>query len=97
MTSLLPGGEVDDSSKPDIFETLEPAPMMQSALLAIVQATPNDSQETIRDSSVIGFVYVSEVDEKKRRLRVLAPVSGRLPRKTMIWGIWPEVMGDLVG
>ena len=71
--------------------------MMQNALLAIVQAAPSDSQESIRDSSVIGFVYISEVDEKKRKLRMLAPVSGRIPRKAMIWGIWPEIAGDLMG
>ena len=97
LTSLLPGGDVDESSKPEIFESVEPSPMMQNALLAIVQAAPGDSQESIRDSSVIGFVYISEVDEKRRKLRVLAPVSGRLPRRAMIWGVWPEIVGDLMG
>ena len=68
---------------------------MQNALLAIVTAEPNDFVEAVRDSSVLGFVFVAEVDEKKRRLRVLAPMSGRLPRRVMIWGEgdWGGLMG----
>ena len=70
---------------------------MQNAIFAIVHADPNDSQEDIRDTSVIGFVYVAEVDEKRKKLRLLAPLSGRLPNKAFIWGTWPEGVGDLVG
>ena len=98
MHSLLPGGdEVDSSTKQDVYNRVEPTPMMQNAVLAIVQAEPNDNQESIRDSSVIGFVYVSEVDEKRRKFRILAPMSGRLPRRVLIWGLWPESVGNLVG
>ena len=70
---------------------------MQNAILAIVHADPNDAQENIRDASVIGFVYVAEVDEKRKKLKVLAPLSGRLPNKAIVWGVWPEGVGDLVG
>lgn len=70
---------------------------MQNSILAIVHADPNDTQENIRDASVIGFVYVAEVDEKRKKLKILAPLSGRLPNKAMIWGTWPEGVGDLVG
>ena len=69
--------------------------MMQGSILAIVAAEPADSPEVIRDASVIGFVYVSEVDEKRKRLRLLAPLSGRVPRKAVIWGAWPEGVGEL--
>ena len=98
MASLLPGGaDPDEASKDEIFERVEPTVSMQHCLLAIVQAGPNDSQEAIRDSSVVGFVHVEEVDEKKRKMRLLAPLSGRLPRKAMIFGTWPEATGNLVG
>ena len=70
---------------------------MQNSVLAIVHADPNDIQENIRDASVIGFVYVAEVDEKKKKVKILAPLSGRLPLKAMIWGTWPDGVGDLVG
>jgi len=70
---------------------------MQNAIIAIVHADPNDTQENIRDASVIGFIYVAEVDEKRKKLKVLAPLSGRLPNNAMIWGAWPEGVTDLVG
>ncbi|KAI9821748.1 MAG: Cleavage polyadenylation factor subunit clp1 [Pycnora praestabilis] len=97
LNSLLPGGEADDASSSAIFEKIEPTTQMQNSILAIMNADQNDSHENIRDASVVGFVYVAEVDEKKRRLRVLAPVSGRMPNKAMICGTWPEGVGDLVG
>ena len=51
----------------------------------IMQAAPNDSHESIRDASVMGFIYVAEVDEKRKKVKVLAPLSGRLPSRAMIW------------
>lgn len=70
---------------------------MQNAILAIVYAEPNDTQENIRAASVIGFVYVAEVDEKRKKLKVLTPLSGKLPNKAVVWGLWPDGVGDLVG
>ena len=97
LHSLLPGGEADDASSHAIFDRVQPSTDMQSCILAVVQADPNDTLDGIRDASVIGFVYVAEVDEKKRKIRVLAPISGPVPRKAMVWGLWPESAGDLVG
>jgi polyribonucleotide 5'-hydroxyl-kinase len=96
LDNLLPGDYEAIGGK-QIFEPVDPSPMLQNCVLTIVNAEPNDSQETIRDASVIGFVYVSEVDDKKRKIRLLAPLSGRLPRKAMILGSWPEAIGDLMG
>ena len=96
--ALLPGGdEVDPSSKQDVYEKVDPTPMMQNSILAIIQAEPSDSQENVRDSCVIGFVFVSEVDEKRKKFKVLAPMSGRIPRRVLIWGYWPESAGNLIG
>lgn len=75
---------------PPMFEKVSPSPQLQNAVLAIVQAEPNDSQDSIRDASVIGFIYVAEVDETKNKLRILSPGSGRLPHKAMILGMWPD-------
>lgn len=89
LSSLLPGGE-EENAVPSMFEKVTPSPQLQNAVLAIVQAEPNDSQDSIRDASVIGFIYIAEVDETKNKLRILTPASGRLPSKAMIWGAWPE-------
>lgn len=65
---------------------------MQNSVLAIVDAERNDSPQSIRDANVIGFIHISEVDEKKQKVKLLAPASGRLPSKVMIWGACPEPM-----
>ena len=72
---------------------------LQSALLAIKHANPSDSHETIRDASVIGYLYVSDVEEAKQRLKVLSPVGGRIPNKAIIWSSWDVAagMGDFFG
>ena len=69
-----------------------PSPEMQNSVLAIVDAERNDSPQSVRDANVIGFIHITEVDEKKRKVKLLAPTSGRLPSKAMIWGVWPEPM-----
>jgi polyribonucleotide 5'-hydroxyl-kinase len=101
-----PGADDDDEYDPaqlsspnagTIYEKFVPTLMLQNALLAITQAEPHESQDRIRDASVMGYVYVAEVDEAKRKIRLLSPVGGRVPNKAMIWGSWPEEVIDLVG
>jgi len=70
---------------------------MQNALLAVKYASPIDAQDTIRDASVMGYLYVADVDNSKRKIRILSPVGGRLPTRALVWGVWPEGVGDLVG
>ena len=91
LSSLLPGGDEEDAhTASSIYEQITPAPEMQNSSLAVVEAERNESPQSIRDANVIGFIHVLEVDEKKRKLRVLAPASGRLPNRAMIWGAYPE-------
>ncbi|KAI0478596.1 Pre-mRNA cleavage complex II protein Clp1-domain-containing protein [Xylariaceae sp. FL0804] len=80
-----------------MLERAEPTMMMQNCLLAVVCASPHDPADAIRDASAMGFVYVADVDEKRRRLRVLAPVSARLGDRPLLWGAWPEPMVSLLG
>jgi polyribonucleotide 5'-hydroxyl-kinase len=60
-------------------------------------ASPRDAPDTIRAASVMGFVYVADVDETRRKLKILAPVSGRLGDRPLIWGQWPEPFINLLG
>ena len=71
--------------------------MMLNAVLAIVQADSSDPPDVVREASVVGFAFVSDVDEKRRKVRVLAPMTGRLPRGVVVWSGFPEVGGDLLG
>lgn len=89
-------GDVTEDSISAIFNKVRPSPQMQNAILTIVNAHPEDTQENIRDASVMGFIYIAEIDEKKNKLKVLAPVGGRLPNKAIIWGSWPEGISDLM-
>jgi len=70
---------------------------MMHCMLAVMYASVSDSQETVRDASVMGFVYVAEVDDKKRRMKVLAPMNTRITERPMIWGSWPEAAMTVIG
>ena len=98
-SSFLPGGyESNDVNAASTIERIaSPTLQLQNALLAILHADPSDSPEEIRDSSVKGFVYVVEVDELKKKVKVLAPISGRLLDNPLLWSQYPEASPDLVG
>lgn len=91
----MPGDVAEDNTS-TIFDKIQPSPQLQNAILTIVNTHPDDTQENIRDASVMGFIYIADVDEKKTKLKVLAPVGGRLPNKAIIWGSWPEGISDLM-
>lgn len=85
-------GAIDTS-----LEKVEPSVMMLNCTLAIMYASPRDPPEAIRDANVMGFVYITDVDEKKKRLKVLSPVNARLGDRPLVWGTWPEPMVSLLG
>ncbi|KAI1306916.1 Pre-mRNA cleavage complex II protein Clp1-domain-containing protein [Xylaria venustula] len=85
-----------ETHTPDMLEKAEPSMMMQNCVLAVAYASVHDAPDTIRDANVMGFVYVADVDEKRRRLRILAPVSARLGDRPLLWGSWPEHMVNLL-
>ncbi|KAI0548740.1 Pre-mRNA cleavage complex II protein Clp1-domain-containing protein [Xylaria curta] len=86
----------EGGTRTDTLEKAEPSMMMQNCVLAVAYASVHDAPDTIRDANVMGFVYVADVDEKRRRLRILAPVSARLGDRPLLWGSWPEHMVNLL-
>ena len=80
-----------------LYEKIEPSAMMLHSLLAVMHAAVLDSAETIRDATVMGFVYVAEVDEKKRQLKLLAPLNTSFTDRTLVWGSWPGHVMGLIG
>lgn len=108
--SLLPGGstlptssqdEPDSQSSQSITLKKLPAPAptgLANSLLAISHAPPTASPNEIRDSSIMGFLYVADVDSDKGKIRILAPVGGRVPARALVWGKkWPGEVVGLVG
>jgi polyribonucleotide 5'-hydroxyl-kinase len=93
----LKAGDADDYASADaLYEPQPVSSLMQNALLAITTAHPNDKHEVIRDSSVRGYIYVADVDEAKRKVRLLSPQPGHLPAAAMVVGSWPEDVAGLV-
>lgn len=75
-----------------------PPSALSNTLIAITHAPANAPPSEIRDASVMGFVYVADVDAEKRKIRVLAPVGGRMPARALVWGKkWPGEVVGLVG
>lgn len=75
-----------------------PPTILANTLLAITHVPPNASLREVRDASIMGFVYVADVDAEKGKMRVLAPVGGRMPSRALVWGRkWPGELVGLVG
>lgn len=87
------------SSNVPLKKVLPPAPSsLANTLLAITHAPTTASPAEVRDASVMGFFYVADVDADKGKIRVLAPVGGRVPPRAMIWAKrWPGEVVGLVG
>ncbi|KAF5021695.1 hypothetical protein F66182_6252 [Fusarium sp. NRRL 66182] len=85
----------DDSHHGVVREN--PCTPMQHWTLAIMHATPKESSDTVRAASVMGFLYVSDVDEERRKIKLLSPVGGRLGDQPLVWGKWPEPYINLLG
>jgi polyribonucleotide 5'-hydroxyl-kinase len=103
-SSAYRSGDYDEydptsTSLSTIYTRLEPSSFsaLQNSLLAITTAAPTDSQEVIRDSSIKGYIYVADVEEAKRKVRLLSPQPGMIPANAMVLGSWPEDVPGLVG
>ncbi|CAO2654898.1 Nn.00g116310.m01.CDS01 [Neocucurbitaria sp. VM-36] len=88
-------GDYDASLAP-IYEKITPSAAIQNKLLAITTASPNDKQEVIRDASIRGYIYVADVDEAKKKVKLLSPQPGQTPGNAMVLGSWPEDVPGLV-
>lgn len=75
----------------------EPTPHMAHYTLAVMYASAKDPPEVIRTANVMGYVYVAEVDKERRKVKLLAPVSGRLGDRPLLFGNWPEPFVNLLG
>jgi hypothetical protein len=43
------------------------------------------------------YVYVADVDEVKKKVKLLSPQPGGIPANAMVRGKWPEDVPGLVG
>ncbi|CAI4210766.1 unnamed protein product [Parascedosporium putredinis] len=92
---LPDNGEYTPDAK--ALDRIKPFADMVHWTLAIMQASVKDSPETIRASLVLGFVYVAHVDVDKAKIKLLAPLPGRLGDRPLVLGKWPEPHVNLLG
>ncbi|KAK5107889.1 hypothetical protein LTR62_000599 [Meristemomyces frigidus] len=78
------------------FEKVTPSVAMTASLIAIKFCPANSDESTIRDSAVMGFLYVADVDEGRKKVRFLAPHPQGWGNRALVWGGWPEAVVDLV-
>lgn len=57
---------------------------LQHALVAISYAGRKAEPQIIQKAPILGFGLITEVNEKRNKLRILLPVPGALPNKPMI-------------
>ncbi|GAA5866182.1 hypothetical protein JCM8547_007195 [Rhodosporidiobolus lusitaniae] len=90
-TSALPLGATSLMRDTELVEVdLEGANAMRE-LVGRVLAVPMAEEETEGEEKVVkgpvmGFVWVSAIDQAKKKVTLLSPLPGRLPRKTLIVG-----------
>lgn len=101
QSSFLPGMDYDDESASGQgpitwLEKVTASQSMVNAILSVKFCSGNSSLDSVRDSCVMGFVYVAEVDETRKKVRFLAPHPSRWGDRALVWGNWPEGVGDLV-
>lgn len=94
--AFLPGDADEHDHETVLYEKITPTAQIQNCLLAITTASHMDKHQVIRDSSVRGYVYVADVDEAKRKIRLLSPQPGQTPANAMVLGSWPEDVPGLV-
>ena len=82
-----------------IYERVTPSAELTNKLLAVTTAGVGETHGAIRDASVRGFLYVAEVDEGRRRVKLLSPMPGGvvLGKTVLVVGRWPEDVASLVG
>ncbi|KAJ1656084.1 Cleavage polyadenylation factor subunit clp1 [Dispira simplex] len=84
-SSALPLGQDRKLSETQIVP-MEPGPVLLHSILTVSSLDNTEDENKLLESNVAGFVYVSSVDENKnkRKLTLLSPFPGRLPRKYLL-------------
>lgn len=84
-SSALPLG-MDSSSNETQVVKVDNYDMCLHSILAILNADQNEHENRILENNVAGFIYVSDVDDEKRKVTILSPSPGRLPKKHLLMG-----------
>ncbi|KAK4511529.1 uncharacterized protein ATC70_012744 [Mucor velutinosus] len=84
-SSALPLGMEGSSNETQVVK-VDNYDMCLHSILAILNADQDEHENRLLESNVAGFVYVSDVDDEKRKVTILSPSPGRLPKKHILMG-----------
>ncbi|KAG1471845.1 hypothetical protein G6F56_001894 [Rhizopus delemar] len=84
-SSALPLGMEGSSNETQIVK-VDSYEMCLHSVMAILNAPPDEHENKLLESNVVGFIYISDINEEKRKLTVLSPSPGRLPRQHLLMG-----------
>ncbi|EFX06160.1 mRNA cleavage factor complex 2 protein [Grosmannia clavigera kw1407] len=87
----------DAGSADSRLEKVEASNALMHWTLSVMNASNHDPPDVVQHAAVLGFVYVADVEADRRKMRILAPVSGRLGDRPLVLGRWPEPYINLVG
>lgn len=82
--SKEPGGSTA-ISETDLIK-LETSAILQNCVMAMLNANVDDPPEVLINAEVLGFVHVVDADDTRKKLKILMPVSGRLPNRPFVIG-----------
>ncbi|KAL9081961.1 MAG: hypothetical protein Q9159_006858 [Coniocarpon cinnabarinum] len=74
----------------------ELTPDMSQRFLCLKHCPRESGPDVVRDASVMGFLYVLDVDVDRSRARILSPVGGRVPSCVAVMGAWPGAVDGVV-
>ncbi|KAI8076436.1 Pre-mRNA cleavage complex II protein Clp1-domain-containing protein [Gilbertella persicaria] len=84
-SSALPLG-MDSSSDETQVVRVDNYDMCLHSILAMLNTEDDEHENKLLSSNVAGFIYVSDVDEEKKKVTILSPSPGRLPKKNLLMG-----------
>ncbi|SCU95833.1 LAMI_0F03994g1_1 [Lachancea mirantina] len=76
--------ENHESDPTDLLPVEVNSSNLQHALIAITYAPRRASKDEVLHSPILGFGLIMEVNDVRKKLRILLPVPGNLPDKAMI-------------
>ncbi|KAF9432466.1 Cleavage polyadenylation factor subunit clp1 [Entomortierella beljakovae] len=80
-SSALPIGEDRKVSETHVVKVEPSEHLLLNSVLAVSNADKMKSEEEIIETNLAGFIYVSEVHEARKKMTVLSPCPGRIPKK----------------
>lgn len=80
----LPEFEINNTTETEMLSVEVTASNLQHALVAITYADRKAPPVDVEHAPILGFALITEVNERRNKLRILLPVPGRLPNKAIL-------------